>query len=71
MITTIDIASAVSSRLLLNHEFKKHKCLELDNHEPSKNIVTLKIEQSKIIKGSELIEMLNDCVCDGLGITKL
>ncbi len=71
MITPIDMASAVSSRLLLNHEIKKHKRLELDNREQSKNIVILKIDQSKTIKGSELLEMLNDYVCDGLRITKL
>lgn len=71
MITSIDMASALSSRLLLNHEVKKHKRLELDNREPSKNIVTLKIDQSKTIKGTELIEMLNECVVDGLRIIKL
>lgn len=71
MITSIDMASAVSSRLLLNHEVKKHKRLELDNREPSKKIVTFKIDQSKTIKGSELLEMLNDCVLDGVRITRL
>lgn len=71
MITPIDLASALSSRLLLIHEVRKHKRLELDNREPSKNIVTLKIDQSKTIKGSELVEMLNEYVCDGLRITRL
>lgn len=71
MITSIDMASALSSRLLVIHEVRKHKRLELDNREPSKNIVTLKIDQSKTIKGSELVEMLNEYVCDGLRITRL